>query len=69
MNWKEFCVKIEIKTKFGTTHKNIIKVLHPSLGPPNGFINPMNHPWVQKQILNMIRGMHNIDENRQINHN
>jgi hypothetical protein len=33
-----------LKVKFGAKHKNIIRIFHPTLGPPNRFINPMIHP-------------------------
>jgi hypothetical protein len=44
MNKEEPCLKIEIKAKFGTKHKNINRTFHPTIGPPKGFINPMIHP-------------------------
>jgi hypothetical protein len=47
-------VKIEIKGKYGAKHKNIIKVLHPTLRPPNGFINLMTHPQTQKELVNIF---------------
>jgi hypothetical protein len=49
MNLNELCVKTKIITKFGATQKNINIALHPTLGPPNRFINPMINPQVQNQ--------------------
>jgi hypothetical protein len=39
---EEPCLKI--KAKFSARHENINRALHPTIGPPNGFINPMVHP-------------------------
>jgi hypothetical protein len=47
-------MKTSIKAKSNTKHKNIIRALHPTLGPPNGFINLVIHPQAQKQILNIF---------------
>jgi hypothetical protein len=43
MNSKKICVKIDIKENFDTKHINIIRALHPTLGPLNGFINLVTH--------------------------
>jgi hypothetical protein len=44
MNKEEPCLKTEIKAKFGARHENINRTLHPTIGPPNRFINPIIHP-------------------------
>jgi hypothetical protein len=48
MTSKEFCLKIDIKAKSRVKHKNIVRVLHPTLGPPNMFINLAIHPMSSK---------------------
>jgi hypothetical protein len=51
---RSFFMKIDIKAKSNTKHKNIIKAFHPTLRPSNRFINPVIHPQVQKKILNIF---------------
>jgi hypothetical protein len=47
-------MKIDIKGQSGVKHKNIIRILHPTLEPPNGFINLVIHFEAQKQILSIF---------------
>jgi len=47
-------MKTDMKAKSNAKHKNIIRAFHPTLGPPNGFINPIIYPQAQKQILNIF---------------
>jgi hypothetical protein len=47
-------MQTNMKRKYGAKHENIIRALHPTLGPPNEFINPMIHSRAQKQILNIF---------------
>jgi hypothetical protein len=41
-------MKIDIKEKSKEKHKNIIRALHPTLGPLDELKNLVIHPWAQK---------------------
>ncbi len=59
-------MRIDIKKKIGAKHKNIIKVNHSTLGPPNGSINLVNMLDVRLRCGHFNKKLQHLHKNLHI---